>query len=170
MDRSNSSSIDNFPDYGAPVLVEGFAHVVAVEGGTAWLEPEQTSSCGACSSASACGAKGIGTLASRLEARRFSLPNLDGLRVGERVVVGVSEKALVKASLTAYAMPLATTLFCGAMAQWVADSDLVTMAAMVAGLGLGLFGARLNAGRLNAHGELSPHYLRRADTVITCHF
>lgn len=162
--------IDNSPDYAAPALVEGFAYVVAVEGDTAWLEPEQTTSCGGCASASACGAKGIGTLADRLEARRFSLPNRDGLRVGERVVVGVSEKALVKASLTAYAIPLAALLFCGAMAQWAAGSDLVTMAAMVGGLALGLLGARLNAGRLNARGELSPHYLRRADVVITCHF
>ncbi|MFA7240105.1 MAG: SoxR reducing system RseC family protein [Sulfuricellaceae bacterium] len=163
-------TLDASPDYGAPALVEGFAHVVAVEGGTAWLEPEQTTSCGGCASASACGAKGIGTLADRLEARRFSLPNRDGLRVGERVVVGVSEKALVKASLTAYAIPLAGMLFSGAMAQWVAGSDLITMAAMFGGLALGLVGARLNAKRLNARGELSPHYLRRADVVITCHF
>lgn len=163
-------TLDATPDYGAPALVEGYAHVVAVEGGTAWLEPEQTTSCGGCASASACGAKGIGTLADRLEARRFSLPNHDGLRVGERVVVGVSEKALVKASLTAFAIPLATMLFSGAMAQWVAGSDLVTMAAMFGGLALGLVGARLNASRLNARGELSPQYLRRANAVITCHF
>lgn len=162
---------DDIPDYGAPALVEGYAYVVAVEGDTAWLEPEQTTSCGHCASSSACGGKGgIGTLADRLEARRFSLPNRDNLRVGERVVIGVSEKALVKASLTAYAIPLATTLFCGAMAQWAAGSDLVTMAAMVAGLGLGMVGARFNAIRLNARGELTPQFLRRADVVITCHF
>lgn len=163
-------TINSMPDYGAPPLVEGFAFVVAIEGETAWLEPEQTTSCGGCASASACGAKGIGTLAERLEARRFSLPNRDGLRVGERVVVGVSEKALVKASLTAFAIPLAAMLFCGAMAQWAAGNDLVTMVAMLGGLALGLLGARLNAKRLNARGELSPHYLRRADAVITCHF
>lgn len=165
-----TETIDSVPDYGAPALVEGYAYVVAVEGETAWLEPEQTTSCGGCASASACGAKGIGTLAERLEARRFSLPNRDGLRVGERVVVGVSEKALVKASLTAFAIPLAAMLFCGAMAQWAAGNDLVTMVAMLGGLALGLLGARLNAKRLNARGELSPHYLRRADAVITCHF
>jgi len=82
-------------------MVEGFAHVVAVEDGVAWLEPEQTSSCGSCASSSACGAKGLGTTASRLEARRFKLDNHAGLVVGERVVVGIRENALVKASLTA---------------------------------------------------------------------
>lgn len=163
-------TIDGMPDYAAPPLVEGFAHVVAIDGETAWLEPEQTSSCGGCASASACGSKGIGTLANRLEARRFSLPNRDNLRVGERVVVGVSETALVKASLTAFAIPLAAMLFCGAMAQWVAGNDLISMLAMVAGLALGLLGARRNARRLYARGELSPQFLRRADAVITCHF
>ncbi len=163
-------TIEDSLDYGAPTLVEGFAYVVAVEGETAWLEPEQTTSCGGCASASACGAKGIGTLAERLEARRFSIPHQDGLRVGERVVVGVSEKALVKASLTAYAIPLAVMLISGGVAQWAVGSDLATMAAMAGGLLLGLAGARLNAGRLNAHGELSPRYLRRADVAITCHF
>ena len=163
-------TFDGIPDYGAPVLVEGYAHVVAIEGATAWLEPEQTTSCGGCASASACGAKGIGTLADRLAARRFSLPNQDGLRVGERVVVGVSEKALVKASLTAYAIPLVAMLFAGSVAQWAAGSDPFTMAAMVGGLALGLAGARFNASRLNARGELSPHFLRRADVIVTCHF
>ncbi len=159
------------PDYGAPTLVEGFAHVVAVDSDVVWLEPEQTTSCGHCASSSACGGKGgIGTLTDRLEARRFSLPNRDGLRVGERVVIGVSEKALVKASLTAYAIPLVCLLFCGAMAQWAAGSDLITMIAMVVGLGIGMVGARFNALRLDAHGELSPQFLRRADVVITCHF
>lgn len=159
------------PDYGAPTLVEGFAHVVALEGETVWLEPEQTTSCGHCAASSACGGKGgIGTLTDRLEARRFSLPNPDNLRIGERVVIGVSEKALVKASLTAYAIPLAGALFCGVMAQWAAGSDLITMAAMAVGLGVGMIGAYINAQRLDAQGELSPQYLRRADVAITCHF
>ena len=84
-------------DFSAPAMVEGIAHVVAVDGAVAWLVPEQTTSCGGCASASACGAKGIGTTASRLEARRFQLVNDIGLRVGERVVVGIRENALLKA-------------------------------------------------------------------------
>jgi len=149
-------------------MVEGFAHVVAVEGGVAWLEPEQTSSCGSCASSSACGAKGIGTTASRLEARRFKLDNYAGLVVGERVVVGIRENALVKASLTAYAIPLAAMLGAGAMAQWAAGSDGITMAAMVAGLVLGLGIARLSAGRLSSRGDLAPRFLRRANVGVVC--
>ncbi|HUX63853.1 SoxR reducing system RseC family protein [Sulfuricella sp.] len=160
---------ENSPDFSAPAMVEGIAHVVAVEGTMAWLEPEQTTSCGSCASSSACGAKGIGTTASRLEARRFSLENQAGLAVGERVVVGIRENALVKASLTAYAIPLATALIAGTLAQWAEGRDGITMAAMAGGLLLGLGLARLGASRLSTRGELAPRFLRRADAAIVCH-
>lgn len=166
-----NESLADLPDYGAPSLVEGFAYVVEVQGDTVWLEPEQTTSCGHCASSSACGGKsGIGTLTDRLAARRFSLPNRDNLRVGEKVVIGISEKMLVKASLTAYAIPLVALLGSGALAQWLAGSDTVTMVAMFAGLGVGMLLARLAAARLTARGELTPRFLRRADIAITCHF
>ncbi|MDE2117784.1 MAG: SoxR reducing system RseC family protein, partial [Betaproteobacteria bacterium] len=91
-------TVDSMTDFSAPTMVEGIAQVVAVEGNMVWLVPESGSSCGGCASASACGSKGIGTTASRLEARRFQLVNDAGLRVGERVVVGIRENALLRAS------------------------------------------------------------------------
>ena len=60
--------------------VEGIARIVRVEPGRLWLEPEQTTSCGHCASNASCSmsesreAPGMGTVASRLVARRFSLP------------------------------------------------------------------------------------------------
>ncbi len=150
--------------------VEGIARVVDVEGATAWLEPEQTTSCGSCASAASCGAgaTGIGTVASRIAARRFALDNADGLRIGERVVIGVAERALIRAALTAYALPLATALTAGGIAESAWGSDLATMAAMAGGLLLGLLLARRVARRLLLRGELAPHFLRRARPGETC--
>ncbi len=163
-----SEMLHNTTDFSAPTMVEGIAQVVAVEGNLAWLLPEQTTSCGGCASASACGSKGIGTTANRLELRRFQLVNDAGLRVGERVVVGIRENALLRASMTAYAIPLATLLIAGAAAQWAAGSDLITMMAMVAGLALGLVFMRIGAGRLMARGDLAPRFVRRASLGETC--
>ena len=163
-----SEIVDNSTDYSAPTLIEGIAHVVAVEGNMAWLVPEQSSGCSGCSSSSACGSKGIGTATSRLEARRFQLTNEAGLRVGERVVVGIRENTLLKASITAYAIPLATLLIAGTLAQWAAGNDFFTMTMMLAGLALGLWLARARAGRLLARGELVPRYLRRISAGETC--
>lgn len=163
-----SETVDSMTDFSAPTLVEGIAQVVAVDGNMAWLVPEQGSSCSGCSSSTACGSKGIGTMASRLEARRFQLVNDAGLRVGERVVLGIRENTLLRASITAYIIPLAGLLIAGVLAQWVASNDFVTMAAMLAGLVLGLWLARLRAGRLLARGELAPRFLRRASAGETC--
>lgn len=156
--------------------IEGIARVVRVDGRVAWLEPEQTTGCGHCASAAACGAdggpsangaSGIGTVARRIEARRFML-DADGLREGERVVVGVDDRALLKGSLLAYALPLLLALVAGGIAQGAWGSDALTMLGMAGGLGLGLLAARLGAHRLAARGELAPRLLRRALPGETC--
>ncbi|WP_295389306.1 SoxR reducing system RseC family protein [uncultured Thiodictyon sp.] len=146
---------------GSTELVEGTARVVEVTGAVAWLEPEATTSCGGCAASGACGAKGIGTIANRVAARRFPLRDHPELRVGDRVVVGVRGDALVKAALTAYAMPLVTLFLGGGLAQWAWGTDATTIAASVGGLLFGLVLARLGAGRLFASGASAPRFLRR---------
>ena len=156
------------PDFSAPTMVEGIAQVVKIEGKTAWLVPEQGSSCGSCASATACGSKGIGTTASRLDNRRFRIDNDANLAIGERVVFGIRDNVLLKASITAYAIPLATLVLAGSLAQWMFGSDTITMAAMVAGLVIGLGISRMEAGRLQTRGDLAPLFLRRARPGETC--
>ncbi|MEI6414401.1 MAG: SoxR reducing system RseC family protein [Pseudomonadota bacterium] len=148
-------------------LIEGVARVVAIEGDVAWLEPEQSTSCGGCTSSPACGEKGLGTVASRLAARRFPITDHPGLAVGERVVVGVRGDALMKAAATAYAVPLMALLVAGGIAQWAADNDGITLAASVVGLALGLGLAHLGAIRLR--GVITPRFLRRAGSSPVCH-
>lgn len=149
-------------------LVEGLARVVGLQGDVAWLEPEQTPTCGGCAAAGGCWAKGIGTIAGRISARRLALNEHPGLQVGERILVGVRSDALLKASLTAYALPL-VTLFLGAgLAQWAFGAEGATLAGSLGGLGLGLLLARLGAARLLACGASAPRYLRRAGRGQLC--
>lgn len=148
-------------------LIEGTARVVRVEGNVVWLEPEQGASCGSCASAQACGSKGMGSLAQRLEMRRFPLENEAGLVRGERVVVGVQETALVNAALLAYGVPLATMLAVAATAQWIATTQALVPLAAAAGLAAGLGIAHVGARRFDARGGLSPRLLRRADAGCT---
>jgi sigma-E factor negative regulatory protein RseC len=151
-------------------VIEGVARVVSIDGGVAWFEPEQTTSCGHCASSAVCGtgSKGIGSIASRIEFRRFPLDNASGLAVGERVIVGVDDRALLKASLTAYAIPLVTALTAGGLAESAVGSDLFTMAGMASGLFFGLLVARIAARAMAVRGELSPRFLRRAAPGETC--
>ncbi len=143
--------------------IEGVARVVGVDpDGGAWLEPEQTTSCGHCASAEACGGKGIGTIAGRLAARRFHIDGGPRLHVGDRVVVGVEDRMLLKGALAAYALPLLVGFLAGGVAQELVASDAVTMASMAIGLGAGLVAARLLARRMARAGGLAPRFVRLA--------
>jgi len=158
-----------FPDSIDSTLVEGIARVVGVDGAVAWLEPEQGGTCAHCASSAACGSKGLGTLANRLEARRFPITGHPDLAVGDRVVVGVRGDALVKAALLTYALPLVLLFTAGGLAQWVAGSDAMTLAASVCGLLLGLGATKIGAGRLFGRGGGAPRLLRRLGSGQACH-
>jgi sigma-E factor negative regulatory protein RseC len=153
-------------DCSAGNLVEANARIVAFDREGAWLEPEPGTSCGSCASAAACGAKGLGSQASRLEGRRFRLAVPADLAIGDRVVVGMPEKALVKAAFTAYGLPLAGLLTAGILGQSVGLEQPLVLAASLGGLGGGLMLARLIAARLTRHGDTAPRFLRRADAGI----
>lgn len=140
--------------------IEGTARVVGLDGGLAWLEPEQTTACGGCHSAAACGVEPGNK---RLVARRFSLPNDHGLTVGERVVVGVADRTFVRASMLAYGLPMLTCLGAGLVAQKAFGAgDGPSAIAAVAGLAIGLVLVWSRAAVLTARGALTPHFIRRA--------
>jgi sigma-E factor negative regulatory protein RseC len=151
-----------------PDFLEGVARVVALDGAQVWLEPEQTTSCSGCAASVTCGSGGLGTTANRLAMRRFALPNALGLAVGDRVVVGVEDRALLKASGVAYGLPLILALGLGGGAQWAAGSDGITMAATFGGLALGMAAARLAARWMAVRGQLAPRLIRRAHAGETC--
>lgn len=139
-------------------LVEGFARVVAVQGGDIVLEPEQTTACGHCVSSTVCG---IGSNASRIHARRFTMVNTMGLGIGDRVVVGVSESSLLRASIVAYGLPLVAMLTGMIVGQQSTGEDVWAMAGAAAGLAIGLVVARVAAKIMAVRGEVAPKLLRR---------
>lgn len=150
---------DGFPDAGDREVTEGIARVVSVEGNTVWLEPEQTTACGGCASAKVCGAE---PGSRRLVARRFPLVNHEELHVGDRVVVGVASRTLLRASMTAYGLPLVLMLVSGVTAQKLIGGDGAAAAATLAGLLVGLVLVRLWAKASSVRGELTPHFIRHA--------
>jgi sigma-E factor negative regulatory protein RseC len=150
---------EDSPDIDDRVLVEGFAEIVRVDGETVLMEPDQLSSCGGCQSAATCGAK---TGPRKRLNKRFVLANDFGGQLGDRVVVGIAEDALVRASLTAYGLPLVAMIGAGLVGQNLIGGDAAAAVSAVVGLGVGMVAARVHAQRLTARGELSPRFLRFA--------
>jgi sigma-E factor negative regulatory protein RseC len=89
-------------------LIETPAQVTRVEGETAWVTSKAPSSCGAC------GGKGCGSsLFSRVwhpDEPEYRVDNPIGAEVGEPVVVGLPDGALLRAALASYGKPLLLVL------------------------------------------------------------
>jgi len=125
-------------------MIEETGQIVDVEGAFAWVESERTSTCGSCAVRKGCG---TGAIARVLGQRRVRLRALNCIqaRVGDHVVIGVSESGLVRGSLAVYAVPL-FGLFAGALGgyamasrfypEWPADP--VAIAGALAGFVSGL--------------------------------
>lgn len=94
-------------------MIETSARVTRVVGETAWVRVESPSSCGAC------GGKGCGSsIFARLWHPRepeYPLTNHIAAQVGEPVVLGIEDGALLRAAIAGYLLPLAL-LLAGAIA------------------------------------------------------
>jgi len=104
-------------------MIEESGRVVAVEGDFAWVESERTSACGSCAVRKGCGTSAVAKVFGR---RRMQLRVLNRInaRIGDDVVVGISESGLLRGSLAVYAVPL-VGLFAGALTGHFAGRQLL---------------------------------------------
>jgi sigma-E factor negative regulatory protein RseC len=104
---------------------------------TATLEIERKTACGLCGQTRGCGNSIWGKLFGH-QTTAFKAQNRINAKVGDSVIVGINEKALLKSALLLYILPL-VTLFIGAiLASQLWHSDGSTMLGAAAGLVLGL--------------------------------
>ena len=104
---------------------------------TATLEIERKTACGLCGQTRGCGNSIWGKLFGH-QTTAFKAQNRINAKVGDSVIVGINEKALLKSALLLYILPL-VTLFVGAiLASQLWQTDASTMLGAVVGLVLGL--------------------------------
>lgn len=159
MDQSSAAEFDAT----GRRMVEGVARVVAIDGARVWLEAEAMSVCAGCSAKAGCG---TAAQPSRRTPRRFAVTNALDARVGERMVVGIPEDALMRASATAYLVPLLSMIVAAMAAAGLGGGDGAAALAAAGGLTGGLLFAKRRAASLAAHGGLTPVSLRRAGEVL----
>ena len=104
---------------------------------TATLEIERKTACGLCGQTRGCGNSIWGKLFGH-QTTAFKAQNRINAKVGDSVIVGINEKALLKSALLLYILPL-VTLFVGAiLASQLWQTDASTMLGAIVGLVLGL--------------------------------
>jgi sigma-E factor negative regulatory protein RseC len=104
----------------------------------ATLEIERKTACGLCGQTRGCGNSIWGKLFAH-KSSAFKAQNRINAKVGDSVIVGINEKALLKSALLLYILPLATLLTGAILAtQLFADTNGNAMLGAAAGLILGL--------------------------------
>jgi len=129
------------------------------------VQTQRQSSCGQCSVSQKCATSSLAQLFGRQQTR-IKVMNHDNIQVGDQVVIGLPEGALLKGSIILYLLPLFTLLsaalsyeFLAAALHWPHD-ERVTVIVGLLGLGLGLIGVKRFSVRLSEHAHYQPVILR----------
>jgi sigma-E factor negative regulatory protein RseC len=131
------------------------------------LEIERKNACGLCGQTRGCGNSIWGKLFAH-QSTAFKAQNHINAKVGQSVVVGINETALLKSALLLYILPL-VTLFLGAiLATKLNPSDASAMVGAIVGLVLGLIWVKGHTMSNSYFSLQQPVILRLAfqETVI----
>ena len=127
-------------------MIEEGATVVDVAEGFVWVETRRRSACGHCDSAETCGTSALAKLFGERR-NRLRIDDPVGLRTGDQVVIGIANGALVRASLTAYLLPLIVLVTAAGIGTALQLAEGAVALLGLAGLGSGLWlGGRLTGG------------------------
>lgn len=140
---------------------EGVIVKIGQEG--VFVETSRASACGTCSSKEGCGTSTLSQLLGS-KASIFKVLNPIGAVLGERVVIGLEEAALLKSSLLVYSLPLGALLAGAILGGWLAPAqlqDAYALGGMFAGLALGFVALKLVGARAGTNSQFQPVILRR---------
>jgi len=146
-------------------MIEESAQVIATEGDFVWVETQRQSTCGGCAANQACGTATLAKVLGRRRTRVRAL-NHDGAQVGDTVIIGLDETALIRGSLAVYAMPL-LALFAGGLIgawlseRWALEGEALTLGLGIAGLIGGLLWLKGFSRRIRDDSRYQPVVLRR---------
>lgn len=128
---------------------------------TATLEIERKTACGLCGQTRGCGNSIWGKLFAH-QSTAFKAQNRINAKVGDSVIVGINEKALLKSAMLLYILPLATMLIGAILAKQFSATDVSAMLGAAAGLVLGLLWVKGHTMSSNYFKLQQPVILRLA--------
>ena len=155
-------------------MIEERAQVVALNAEGVWVETQRRTACGQCSANKGCGtatlAKVLGNKRSRVRALN---PKATSVAVGDEVIIGIDEQALVRGSLAVYTVPLLSLFVFGLLGQLLGtqllfgDSEWLSIGLSILGLVLGFAWVRRFTGRIASDERYQPVLLRPVLPVVS---
>ena len=151
-------------------MVEENAKVLKVEGDVVWVQAIQQSACGSCQAQKGCGH----SLLAKTGQRQIDLPvarnGLD-VSVGDQVVIGVPEQAILKSSMLMYGVPLGAMLAVATLASLMDLSEGMVILASFIALAGGFFWVARHAKGMNIqawHPKLISKAQASQSEILMC--
>lgn len=157
-------------------MIEERAQVVAIDKASVWVEAKRESACGRCAAGKGCGnavfQKLFGNKRNVLPVSNNSKTGSLVVSVGDEVVIGVEENAIVRNSLAVYAVPIVTTIGFAAIGETFLNGavsinkDLASITGALLGLAVSVVGLRWYNKVASSKAVNHPVLLRRVDNSI----
>ena len=146
-------------------MIEETATVIRCEGKFAWVEAQRQTTCGNCAANKGCGTSVLAKVVGKKAARMRAINPIDA-QVGDTVIVGLNEAALLKVSLAVYLFPLVFMLLFAITGNVVAkqmvwQAEPVVILFALAGLVVAGFWLRRFTRRIQHDNVYQPVILRR---------
>lgn len=150
-------------------MIEERGRVLSIEQGAVWVETVRRSACDSCQARNGCGQSVLQRLG--LGARQGFLrvvneqPELH-CQVGDEVIIGIPENAVLQGSAVVYLMPL-MALFVGALlAQAFGAAEPLIILAGIFGMGIGFAAVRWHGLRSRSNPVFMPRVLGRTTGTV----
>ena len=119
-------------------MIEEHAQVIGFDGEQLVLQAQTQSACGSCAARKGCGTSVLSKVVGG-KFTRFQAANNIGASIGDTVVVGIPEDALVRGSMMMYVVPIMGMLVFALLADYfllaaVVSRDLIIAASAASGL------------------------------------
>jgi len=119
-------------------MIEEQAIVSGLDGELAIIRMQRQSACSQCELNKGCGTGAIGRLLGH-RSKPLAIRNDYDLKTGDRVLLGLPDRAFLKASLLIYGLPLVALIGSGLLAQWAFTGSelsvyILSTAGFIAGL------------------------------------
>lgn len=149
-------------------MIEETAQIVALTDDGVWVETQRRSACGQCAANKGCGTATLSRVLGNKRSRVKVLnPQERSVSVGDEVVIGIDEQALVRGSLAIYMAPLLALFVFGILGQTLAiqfvviNPDIVVIGFSIFGLFMGFVWVRSFSKAINADERYQAVLLRR---------
>ncbi len=140
-------------------MLQERGEVVEVEPGAVWVRTRRLSTCSACSARAGCGHALLDRLQNTCDSAYIRARCSDKVTVGDRVVIGIAEQAVVQGSLLVYVWPLLALMLGIWGAYGLGWSEPMMVLSGLIALGLAFWGVYRAGKRQSLIQSLEPEVI-----------